>query len=357
VKRIGIHEIARLANVSIGTVDRALHNRKGINANTRQRIIAIAERTGYQPNSAARALSARRRLARIGVCIPLELHYFYDQVRQGVMAETRRNEHLGISLSYRPVDHLGAGEVERVEELISSDIQGLIVVPGDPVKLTPLLNEAEEKGIRVICIATDAASSNRSCVVCVDPEINGRIAGELMGKFVAGGARVGVVTGMLHTEDHLQKVRGFTEIFPKVCKGGRITDVLEGHEDDDETFVKCSQMLRLDEGLAGIYVSTANCLPVCRAVNALGLNGKTKVIATDLFREMVPYFQKGTIVASIYQRPYAQGQRAVRILIDHLFGKQPVPCNHYLSPGIVLNSNLHLFREVSPGAFSDGRHS
>ena len=346
MKRIGIHEIARLAQVSIGTVDRALHGRKGISTKTRQRVLAIARDIDYKPNLAARALSTSKPIARIGVCIPREIPYFYDQVRQGIMAEARSHEDFGIGLISRPVDRQGTGECEKVEELLGLGIQGLIVTPGNPRKLTPVIDAAEKKGIRVICVATDAPASHRSSVVCVNPEINGRIAGELMGHFLAPRSRVAIVTGMLKTEDHLQKVRGFSAAFPRTCEGGKVVEVLEGHDDEDETFVKCTQLLDRRTKVAGLYVSTANCLPVCRAVTVRGLVGKIKVITTDLFREMVPYFEKGTIAASIYQRPYIQGRRSVRLLVEHIFSGSPIPANYFLNPGIVLLSNLQLFREV-----------
>jgi len=41
--RSGIPLIAELAGVSIGTVDRALHDRPGINAETRDRVLAVAK--------------------------------------------------------------------------------------------------------------------------------------------------------------------------------------------------------------------------------------------------------------------------------------------------------------------------
>lgn len=79
-QRRGIQLIAEIADVSIGTVDRALHGRPGINEATRQRILKIAEQIAYTPNLAARALSVSRATARIGVCIPREIRFFYDQL-------------------------------------------------------------------------------------------------------------------------------------------------------------------------------------------------------------------------------------------------------------------------------------
>src|SRR5437868_3546786 len=86
-ERRGIHLIAELAHVSIGTVDRALHGRAGINDATRQRILQIARQVGYAPNLAARALSVAKANTKIGVCVPREIHFFYDQLWNGILEE------------------------------------------------------------------------------------------------------------------------------------------------------------------------------------------------------------------------------------------------------------------------------
>jgi len=62
-------EIAKRAGVSIGTVDRVLHNRGRVSAETRQRIQDIINEEGYQPNPLARHLK-RNRDYRLGVMIP-----------------------------------------------------------------------------------------------------------------------------------------------------------------------------------------------------------------------------------------------------------------------------------------------
>src|SRR5207253_10147002 len=92
---------------------------------------------------------------------------------------------------------------------------------GEPQRLTPLINAAEEKGIRVVCLSTDAPESRRSSIVCVEPRLNGCLAGELMGKFVPPGSKVAVVAGMLSAEDHRKKTDGFSEAFPRHCPGGK----------------------------------------------------------------------------------------------------------------------------------------
>jgi len=345
MRRIGMSEIAKVAKVSIGTVGRALNGHGRINEATRQRVLQIARDLGYKPNLAARALSVGKGF-RIGVCIPKELHFFYDQVRGGIFAEARRHEHLGLEVLYRPVSRLGAGEIEKVKELLESDIKALILTPGDPKSLTPLINEAQQNGIQVICLGTDAPASTRSSVVCVNPELGGKLAGELMGRLLGPKSRVAIVTGMLQTDIHHASVRGFSELLPRTCPGAEVTEVLEGHEDEDETFSKCMALLAQPRRLDGIYVNTVNCLPVCRALNNTGRSGKIRLITTDLFREMLPYFEDGTIMASIHQKPYFQGQVAVRLVMDRVVSGRPVPPTFYLNPNVVLRSNVEGFREI-----------
>jgi DNA-binding LacI/PurR family transcriptional regulator len=57
VKRPTIADIAQRAGVSKGAVSYALNGQPGVSEATRQRIVAIAREIGFNPNSAARALS------------------------------------------------------------------------------------------------------------------------------------------------------------------------------------------------------------------------------------------------------------------------------------------------------------
>ena len=352
MKKNGIPEIARLAGVSIGTVDRALLDRKGVSESTRERILSIAEAVGYKPNLAARALSKGRTQIRVGVCIPQELHYYFHQLRDGILDEAHRFEHLGIDLNLdlRNTARLGVGEPQRLSELVADGVQALIVAPGDPEGLLPAINEAESKGIRVVCVDSDVQASSRSLLVSIDAEASGRMAAELMGGFLDSGAEVAIITGMANVELHRQKAAGFREVFPQVCEGGKVVEIVETLEDEDDPMRKCFALLERRKSLSGIYVRTGNCLPICRAISVLGLTGKITLITTDLFSEMIPYFENGAIQASINGRPYKQGQMAMRFLFDHLFRDHNLPACHCLNPQVVLRSNLHLFREVRPTA-------
>lgn len=349
----GINRIAALAKVTKGTVDRALHGRAGINEHTRQKILRIAKQLDYTPHPVARVLSIGRARLRIGICIPEEIRFFYDQMRAGIFDEARRLHGLGVEIVYMPVPRFGAGENERVIELLSRGVHALAVTPGNPTSVRASIDRAEKKNVRVICLTTDAPGTARSGVVCVEPNLSGHLAAELMAQFVPPGAEVALITGMHTAEEHRIKSEAFCAGFRKECPGGQIAAVVEAHESEKESYRKTCKLLADHPDLSGIYVSTVNCLPVCRALRAFKRAGKVRLITTDLFPEMVPHFERKTIQASIYQDPYSQGQMAVRLLADFLLNRIAIPDTNYLNPGIALRSNLSMFREVrrekSPG--------
>lgn len=341
--KIGIEEIARLAGVSAGTVDRALHGRKGISETTRKRVLEIARQYGYETNWAARALARGRHNVRIGVCIPTEFDFVYGRVRDGIVHEADRHKHLGVELLFAPVARPGQNEIEAVRAMRAAGVDAIVMTPGDPRTVGPEIDAAERDGIRVVCVISDAAGTARSTAVCVDPELNGRLAAELMGMLVPPGAEVAVIAGILSTDDQRLKVSAFSEALPRYCPGGSVVEVLRGNDDEPETFDKCVRMLDNRPTLGGIYVSNAMCLPVCYLLCARGRSGAVRLVTTDFFKSMVPYFENGTISACIHQIPFRQGQTAVQLIVDHVTTGTAMPKSRYLDPAIVLHSNLSSF--------------
>src|SRR5919197_4545588 len=59
-KQVTIRELARLSGVSVGTVSRALNGYPDVGADTRDRILRLAEELEYTPQAAARTLVTRR---------------------------------------------------------------------------------------------------------------------------------------------------------------------------------------------------------------------------------------------------------------------------------------------------------
>lgn len=79
----GIRDVARLANVSVGTVSRVLNENQGVRTATRQRVLDAIDELDYSPNLIARSMTSRR-TGSIGVIVPFFTRPFYSEVLRGV---------------------------------------------------------------------------------------------------------------------------------------------------------------------------------------------------------------------------------------------------------------------------------
>ena len=345
----GIREIADALGVSIGTVDRALHDRPGINPATRAKVLSAAKTLGYRPNLAARYLSSRKEL-RVAVALPREIASFWDLVRDGIEDAARPLERTVVRVLHHPYSRLGEGEREALEQCLEEDIHGLVIAPGEPETLKPLLSRAHDRGIPVVCVNTDAPGTARLTTVSVDPVTSGSLVGELMGRFLRGSGPVVLVTGLLSTIDHAQKLEGFRRTVGELWPDLEIAAVVEAHDDEGEAYHKCRAVLAARPHVAGVYVSTANSLPVLRAIEDEGLADRVTVITTDLFPALSPFIESGRVTATIHQRPWTQGRIAFQVLCGFLIEGLAPPPFVRLSPNIVMKSNLELFLErIRPG--------
>ena len=59
--RIRIKDIAQMAGVSVGTVDRVLHSRSGVSESSRIKVEEILKKLNYQPNMYASALASNKK--------------------------------------------------------------------------------------------------------------------------------------------------------------------------------------------------------------------------------------------------------------------------------------------------------
>ncbi|MBQ9136675.1 MAG: LacI family DNA-binding transcriptional regulator, partial [Lachnospiraceae bacterium] len=79
-----IKEIAELAGVSRGTVDRVLNNRGSVNQATAEKILEIAKALDYKPNRAGIVLAAQKKRLKLGVILFSVDNPFFDDVLTGV---------------------------------------------------------------------------------------------------------------------------------------------------------------------------------------------------------------------------------------------------------------------------------
>ncbi len=82
-RRVTISDVAKLAGVSHQTVSRVINNKAEVSPETREKVLAIIERTGYRPSGLARGL-ATSRTATIGMVVPDISNPFFSDLAKGI---------------------------------------------------------------------------------------------------------------------------------------------------------------------------------------------------------------------------------------------------------------------------------
>jgi LacI family transcriptional regulator len=350
-----LEDIAKALNISIGTVDRALNNRPGVSPITKARVQQMAKALSYRPNLAARMLSSRKRL-RISVNLPAQTASFWDTVRDGIRSEAGKFLNTtGVGVEFHTFSRYGHGEEEAFEEALASQVDGIIASTARPQQLRPLIRKAARAHVPVLAVVSDAPGTERLAAVGIDSLASGALAGELLSRFVQGTGKLAMITGDLAVNEHEEKFRSFHEAVQLQFPGITVLDPLENHEDANEAREQCRLLLENTKDLRGIYISTSNSIPVLEALKRTALLGKVAVIATDLFPELAPYIESGGVLATLYQRPFRQGQLAFRLLHNFLAEDVCPSPQLRLAPLLVMKSNLRFFpsRALSSEEFDE----
>jgi LacI family transcriptional regulator len=338
----GIKEIARALNVSIGTVDRALHGRPGVSEKTKSRVLHMADSLGYKPNLAAQALKLNRRLS-IGAILPKHISHFFDPVRAGIRAAAAATVGTQISLDFHEYPRLGVGDVEAVEAAMQRHYDGIIFLPGDTRKFDPLIRKLSRSGTAMMCVGSDAPNTDRMGFVAAHAYVSGAIAAELISLKLTHKANVAVFSGELFTLDHAEKLRGFAATLAVQAPHLTLLPALESHEQPRQAYKQALALMKSKDRPEGLYLSTANSMPVLQALDELNLLGSTQVVTTDLFQELVPLIEFGKVLATMYQRPYTQGKVAFERLLAYLRHEETCQPVVRLAPHVIFRSNLSLF--------------
>lgn len=338
---LGIRAIAEALGVSLATVDRALHNRGRISVKTRARVLAMAERIGYAPNLAARHLRLNQRF-RISINLPAQIAEYFDSMQSGI--------EIG-SLPFRSALELEFHRYERGEEMslshlrasIRSGVSGIIAVLPNRSIAAEMVAEAKGRDIPVICMSTDVPESGRLTAVTAHPFVCGAMAAEVLVSRMSRRGSVLVLTGPLENLTHTERVRGFRSMLSECSLTHTLAAVGETHDEATEAYSRTHKLLKAHPDLTGVYVSSANSVPVLKALEETGKLQTVSIVTTDLFSGLVPYLRAGSVQATIYQSPQKQGDIAIQTMYRYLAeGVVPSPTIAVV-PQLVMKSNLDLY--------------
>jgi LacI family transcriptional regulator len=174
-----IHDVARAAEVSIGTASKALNRTGHLRQETRDKVLGVAREIGYRPNDLAQSLHRARSMT-VGLITNDSFGRFSFPIFEA-LEEKLADQGIAVFMCNATDDP--ARERQHLEQLMRKRIDGLIVTARRADKRPPV--GPVPAGLPVVYVYSQADDPNALCLV-PDDEGGARLA---VDHLLAGGRR------------------------------------------------------------------------------------------------------------------------------------------------------------------------
>jgi LacI family transcriptional regulator len=306
-------QIARLANVSLGTVSNVLNASARVRDPLRNRVLEAVAALDYQPSQLARALR-RDKTDMIGMIIPDITNPFFPAVVRGA-------EDVASSSGYRLVlcntDNDHTKELSHLNALRTYLPAGLIVIPSTFSDLTAQADSYRKAGTAVVCVDRLPRHWNGDSVT-VDNEGGAyratRLLLDMQHKHIA------VITGPLHLTNAKERLGGFRRALRNAKISISPDYIQEASFDKQSGYSKALLLLgMLPRPTAFFAGNDMIALGVLLAIRERGLRCPEDVSLVG-FDNLDFAETTSPPLSSVHQPGYQLGATAARILLDRVSG-------------------------------------
>ena len=334
---VTIKDIARKAGVSRGTVDRVLHNRKGVNDAVAERVNAIAKEMGFFPNRAGKVLAARKQPIRFGCLLPSIGNPFFNDLIAGFHLSEKELTDFGVSMDILQVKSFDKNiHLEAIKKLRNNNYQGLCITSIDVPEVKEAIDAIVASGIPVITVNTDITSTGRLCYVGPDYTHGGKTAAGLLSMMTSKEKlSILVVTGSFHIKGHNERIKGFTEGLQAHRMDFEIICLLESLDDDKRAFFLTSECLEKNPQINCVFIAAAGVYGTCKAIMHLHKQNQIKVMSFDDIPTTKALVKQGIISFTLCQEPLQQGYLAIQKLFTYLMSEGKTPMENTITKTII----------------------
>ena len=369
-KTATMKDVAKEAGVSIGTVDRVLHNRGRFSEATAQRVREAATRLEFQPNIVASNLKKAQWTTLVAVLPHLEQDGgFWATVAAGIERAVQELAHHYVRIRFAHYDRFRPESFDA----IAREITGALTRPAEPpagaeigesgdaattdenysgVILAPTLQSASADLARrvaplpVVVLDGELPEVELLCSISQESYEGGLLAAKLLYTKGGNGRYASIVVG--RDDYHLLRRRaGFEAFFQEIVETERL-------EADSEAGIREVVRARMEEepGLDGIFVTNAAAHAVIDSIRGLRMSqGGTPdlppIVGYDLLPENVFCLREGSLSFLINQQPENQGYQAVYALYRHSVLSEQVEPQIRIPVDLVTRETLQ-FHQVPP---------
>jgi LacI family transcriptional regulator len=345
-KNVRIKDIARLAGVSVGTVDRVLHNRGRVSQEALKKVTAVMEQIDYKPNLIARTLGSGKSY-RIAALLPEPgQDPYWEQTHQGMLQAETEWGHYGVRLDLYFFDLINKDSYEQKGmEALATAPDGIVTAPIFYKEALPVFQAFKKNGIPYVLFNTNIPEVEPLSFIGQNLYESGRVGAELMSVSLhdAGKLMILHIDEDVHDSIHLrEKERGFRSYFAERSKIP--FEVIDFSLNPIEpSFTPQLTQLFTDPNIRGIFVSTS--LGTSVAASFLAKSGRQdiRLIGYDLLDDNVKYLRDGVIDFLINQNPKRQAFLSISHLVNHLMFKKGTPATELFPLEVITQQNVQSY--------------
>lgn len=318
--------IARLAGVSVATVDRVLRNDSVVRPETSDRVRAALD--SLRVARATRGRPAKATAFRVALVLPQIASRFLDQVERDIALSASFFREHRITPSFYRCEFSNQHDTAAFADTLRG-YDAVILVPLDYPWVEHLIEDTVDAGVPVVTIFSDLPASRRALYLGVDDRMVGRTAGLLLGRFSAG--RIGtvvVLSGSSRLHDQVERRTGFAQILEEDFRNLRWVVEPDFPEDDDSARLAALGLLAKHSDLIGIYATGGGAPGIACALQEATLSEKPVFASHGLTAETRTLLAEQVIDVVLDQdvRGIVHSAGLVALnLINEVRGSLPIP--------------------------------
>lgn len=343
-KNVRIKDIAQLAGVSVGTVDRVLHNRGRVSEDALKKVLTVLEQIDYKPNMIARALGSNKTYTLAALMPDPKQDPYWALSRSGISLAEAEWLRYGVTVKSYFFDLYNKASFNTIaQEVTASKPDGVLVAPIFYHETLPFFEQLKSAGIPYVLFNTNIPESDSLSFIGQNLFQSGKLGAELM--YLSQTTEEGLITVLHINEDldnsiHLaEKEKGFREYF-KETKNAHYTIETLNLGSGQPDFEKQLRSFIENPRLTGIFITTSKGASLVASFVQQAGRKDIRIIGYDMLAENVRCMQQGIVDFLINQNPKRQAFLGINHLAGHLILNKQAPENEFLPLEIITRQNL-----------------
>ncbi|WP_411676094.1 LacI family DNA-binding transcriptional regulator [Caproicibacter sp.] len=323
MSHITIKQIAAEAGVSIGTVDRVLHNRGRVSKEKAELILNICRQCGYEQNVVGRAMAMQRKQQTVAVVInSKDRNSFAAKVYEGIEAAEEKIKDYNVTFLYRDVvQNTVEEQIAILNSLEEENLAGLIIKPIDTPMIRFRLSRFADKGTPIVLCTSDMESVKKLCYVGQNHYRDGRLMANTLSKLSGEALHILMIVGPLQTSARRARIDGFLSYMQEHQRNYEISGVCEVSYQQEEAYRMTLETLKKYPMANALYINSPD-VAVC--LKALKDYGEFRGLRFSFghVEKVGPFIQNRELDFAIREVPFQHGYRAGEAMFRYLLNKE-----------------------------------